>query len=190
MSEPMESMEPTEGSEGTDVVSGQGLVSRRRAIGLGAAVAGGVWAAPMIMSFDAASATASGAGPTTSTTAPGPTSTTTAPSTTTTTAPARTITASVSGSVYGVTNPAPVTVAVGEPIELVFTPSAGGGKYIYYYTENGTAVAGSDFTGVSSASYSYVYMAPSDASKTITIQTTATGPGANTAFTVRVYDPA
>ena len=186
MSEPMESMEPTEGTDGTDVVSGLGLVSRRRAIGLGAAVAGGVWAAPTIMSFDAASATASGAGPTTSTTAPGPTSTTTAPSTTTTTVPARTITASVTGSVPGVTNPAPVTVDVGEPIELVFTPATYGTYYIQYWTVDGTAVAGTDFTGITSASFTFVELAAGAPSVTVTIQTTATGPGANTAFTVAI----
>jgi hypothetical protein len=182
----MESMKP---SEGTDAVSGPGLVSRRRALGLGAAVAGGVWAAPMIMSFDAASATSSGAGPTTSTTAPGPTTTTTAPPTTTTTAPGRTITASVTGSIPGVTNPAPVTVEVGEPIELVFTPATYPSPYAYYiqyWTVDGTAIAGADYTGVTSESFSFVELAAGAPSATVTIQTTATGPGANTAFTVEI----
>jgi len=76
-----------EASENSDVAAESGMLSRRRAIGLGAAVAGGVWVAPAILSFDAASAAPSGVGPTTSITAP-PSSTTTTtaePPTTTTT---------------------------------------------------------------------------------------------------------
>ena len=166
-------------------------LSRRRALGLGAAVAGGVWAAPVIMSFDAASATSSGGAPTTSTTYVAPTTTesttttTEAPPTTTTTIAPRTITASVTGSLYGVTNPSPVTVSAGQPIDLVFTSSVYGNKYIWFSTVNGTAVAGTDFTARTNQ---YVIMAPGDATKTVTIQTTATGPGANRAFTVNVFD--
>jgi hypothetical protein len=167
------------------------MVSRRRALGLGAAVAGGVWVAPAILSFDAASATPSGIGPTTSTTAgPGSTTTTTEePPTTTTTAVTRTITASVVGSISGLVNPAPVTVAVGEPINLVFTrePGYGNGVYYAFETNDGTATEGVDFTG--NMSYGE-FMSELESSTTITIQTTATGPGSNTAFTVTVWDSA
>jgi hypothetical protein len=180
MSEPMES------TEGTDAVSGPGMVSRRRALGLGAAVAGGVWVAPAILSFDAASAAPSGTGPTTSTTAPEPTTTTTeVPPTTTTTAAPRTITASVTGSLFGVTNPEPVTVPVGEPINLVFTRTTSGTLYIGYSTVNGTATAGVDYT----AKASVVMMTPSESTKTVTIQTTATGAGPNTAFSLQIEEP-
>jgi hypothetical protein len=186
MSDPIESREETELGAETP------MLSRRRALGLGAAVAGGVWAAPMILSFDAASATASGGGVPTTTTGSGPTttapaSTTTAPATTTTTATPRTITASVTGSAYGVSNPTPVTVPVGEPVELIFTRTAPGTLYIYYSTANGTATAGVDYTSV--PNFSYVVMGPSESTKTITIQTTATGAGPNTAFSLNVSNP-
>lgn len=173
-----------ESNENGDVAEESGMLSRRRALGLGAAVAGGVWVAPAILSFDAASAAPSGGGPTSTTAPPSSTTTTTAePPTTTTTAAPRTITASVTGAVFGVTNPAPVTVAVGEPIDLVFTRSnTGGTEYIGYDTVNGTATAGVDYT----SSSGFVIMANGESSATITIQTTATGPGANSAFTVFV----
>lgn len=178
-----ESMKP---SEGTPAVSGPGLVSRRRALGLGAAVAGGVWVAPAILSFDAASAAPSGTGPTTSTTAPEPTTTTTeVPPTTTTTAAPRTITASVTGSHFGLTNPAPVTVPVGEPINLVFIRTTPGTLFIGYATVDGTATAGVDYT----ANTSIIMMTPSESTKTVTIQTTATGAGSNTAFSLRIEQP-
>ncbi len=184
--------DPIESREEAEVGSESPMLSRRRALGLGAAVAGGVWAAPMILSFDAASATASGGGPTT-TTGPSPTTTepattTTAPATTTTTAAPRTITASVTGSISGISNPAPVTVPVGEPINLVLTRSGRQGTiYIGNTTVNGTATAGVDYTAV--PNYSYVVMGPSESTKTITIQTTATGAGPNTAFSLRIEDP-
>ena len=162
-----------ESNENGDVAAESGMLSRRRAIGLGAAVAGGVWVAPAILSFDAASAAPSGVGPTSSTTAP--------PVSTTTTAAPRTITASVTGSISGISNPAPVTVPVGDPIDLVFTRSnTAGTEYIGYDTVNGTATAGVDY----SSSSSFVIMENGESSVTITIQTTATGPGANRAFTV------
>ena len=86
MSDPIESNEHTDGASGS--------MSRRRALGLGAAVAGGVWAAPTILSFDAASAVASGDAPTTTTEEPPTTTeeppTTTEEPTTTTEAPTTT----------------------------------------------------------------------------------------------------
>ena len=166
-------------NENGDVAAESGMLSRRRAIGLGAAVAGGVWVAPAILSFDAASAAPSGVGPTSSTTAP--------PVSTTTTAAPRTITASVTGSISGISNPAPVTVPVGDPIDLVFTRGARTGFiYIVYNSVNGTATAGVDFTAV--PSNSYVEMAPKESTKTITIQTTATGAGPNSAFSLNVFE--
>ena len=156
-------------------------LSRRRALGLGAAVAGGVWAAPVIMSFDAASATSSGGAPTTSTTYVAPTTTESTTTTSTTAAP-RTITASVTGAAYGLTNPSPVTVAVGQPIDLVFTHDQSTAGAFAYRTYDGTAVAGVDYTAVNSS----VFVQFADATVTVTIQTTATGAGANTSFTVGV----
>jgi hypothetical protein len=183
--------DPIESNEQSEVTSDSNSVSRRRALGLGAAVAGGVWVAPAILSFDAASAAPSGTGPTTSTTAgPGSTTTTTEePPTTTTTAVSRTITANVLGIVNGLDNPEPVTVAVGEPINLVFTRSPGYPYMVFYAFEtgDGTATAGVDYTA--NSSFSEV-MLDSESSTTITIQTTATGPGSNTAFTVTVQESA
>jgi len=54
-----------ESNESGDVDAESGMLSRRRVLGLGAAVAGGVWVTPAILSFDAASAESSGVGPTT-----------------------------------------------------------------------------------------------------------------------------
>lgn len=170
-----------------DVANSRSL-SRRRALGLGAAVAGGVWAAPVIMSFDAASATSSGGGTTTTTyVAPPPSSSTTSSSTTTTTVAQRTITATVTGNGYGLVNPSPVTVNVGEQIVLTFTRaySEPYARSLHYSTVNGTAVAGVDFTASSgNVIMPYGVSTP----QSITIQTTATGPGANTNFTVNVFN--
>ena len=114
-----------ESNESGDVDAESGILSRRRALGLGAVVAGGVWVAPAMLSFDAASAETSGVGPTA---APG------------------TITASVTGSVPGVTNPAPVTVTVGQPIYLQFTAADPSTLYeIYYETVDGTAKASTNY---------------------------------------------
>jgi hypothetical protein len=57
--------------------------------------------------------------------------------------------------------------------------------YIGYSTVNGTATAGVDYT----AKASVVMMTPSESTKTVTIQTTATGAGPNTAFSLQIEEP-
>ena len=185
--------DPVESNEMPGATADSGSMSRRRALGLGAAVAGGVWAAPTILSFDAASAVASGDAPTTTTEEPPttteePTTTTTEePTTTTTTAAPRTITASVLGLVNGLVNPAPVTVAVGQPIELVFTRDPNYFLPVFYgfFTGDGTAIESVDYGPNGS---NFEVMLDSESSTTITIQTIPTGPGSNTAFTVTVTE--
>ena len=56
-----------------------------------------------------------------------------------------------------------------------------------FETGDGTATAGVDYTANSSFGEA---MLESESSTTITIQTTATGPGSNTAFTVTVRESA
>ncbi len=182
--------DPIESNEHTDAASGS--MSRRRALGLGAAVAGGVWAAPTILSFDAASAVASGDAPTTTTEEPPttteePTTTTTEERPTTTTAAPRTITANVLGLVNGLVNPAPVTVAVGQPIELVFTRDPNYSLPVFYgfSTDDDTAIGTVDYGPNGSNEQ---VMLDTESSTTITIQTIATGPGPNTAFNVIVTE--
>jgi hypothetical protein len=170
-----------ESNESGDVDAESGMLSRRRVLGLGAAVAGGVWVAPAILSFDAASAETSGARPTTTVM--------TEPPTTTTTAAPRTITANVINmydSVTGVVLPDPVTVAVGQPIQLVFTRLDPADTYnsfdIGYQTRDDTAFAGADYTFTNGL----LSIGLGEVSATITIQTTATSPGSNTSFNVEV----
>ena len=138
------------------------MLSRRRALGLGAVVAGGVWVAPGMLSFDAASAETSGVGPTA---APG------------------TITVSVTGSVPGVTNPAPVTVTVGPKIYLQFTAADSSTIYeIYFETVDGTAKASTNYWQRNG----WLYIGgPNDGRIDIDTITTSLGP--NTSFTVSLF---
>jgi hypothetical protein len=164
-----------ESNENGDVDAESGMLSRRRALGLGAVVAGGVWVTPAILSFDAASAETSGARPTTTVM--------TEPPTTTTPAGPRTITASVTGSVPGVTNPAPVTVDVGQDIYLNFTTDDPAFKYeIFYETVDGTAEEYVDYDPRNG--WLYVNLGYGAGDGEIHIPTIATGPGPNRSFTV------